>query len=243
LSGFEDVGAYTSSVSNDVLIGDAGSNLMAGGPGTDQITGGAGTDTMLGDDGLVPLGAFGTGVQQNDPSTAGSDTISARDGFADSMDCGPASDTALIDQFDAPNVENCENAPSVSVFAFGIAPPAAPDTTAPTCRRSKLARKKRKTFLSKGFSFRVNCNEAARVEVFAAVTAKRRKGRIVFSKAGDVLLAQKVFGFKAGSRTLKFKAAKSVRRALAKRFKVRLRIDATDRVGNRRTSTASFSVR
>ena len=153
------------------------------------------------------------------------------------MDCGPAADTALIDQFDGADTENCESAPVASVFPFGVAPPAAPDTTAPTCRRSKLARKKRKAFLSKGFSFRVNCNEAARVEVFAAVTAKRRKGKVVFSKAGDVLLAHKVFGFKAGSRTLRFKAAKSVRRALAKRFKVRLRIDATDRVGNRRTTS------
>ncbi len=243
LNGIEDVGSYSGVSTPDVLIGSASSNLLAGGGGADQIDGRAGTDTLLGDDSLLPIGTLGVGVSPADPDLSGGDTITARDGFQDRVDCGPAADTALIDQFDGPDTENCESAPVASVFPFGVAPPAAPDTTAPICKRSKLARKKRKTFLRKGFSFRVNCNEEARVEVFAAVTPKRRKGKVVFSKAGDVLLAQKVFGFKAGSRTLKFKAAKSVRRALAKRFKVRLRIDATDRVGNRRTSTASFSVR
>jgi Ca2+-binding RTX toxin-like protein len=244
ISGVEDVGSYDGMSTADILIGSATSNLLAGGGGADQIDGRAGTDTLLGDDSLVPIGGLGAAVLAADPENSGSDTITARDGFQDRLDCGPEADTALIDQFDGPDTENCESAPVASVFPFGIAPPAAPDTTAPVCKRSKLARKKRRTFLRRGFSFRFNCNEQARVEVFAAVTAKRRKGgKVVFSKAGDVLLAHKVFGFRAGSRTLSFKAAKSVRRSLAKRFKVRLRIDATDRAGNRRTTRASLSVR
>jgi hypothetical protein len=81
---------------NDTILGGAGDDRLAGGAGNDVIDGGPGKDTISG----------GTG----------NDTVRAADGTADTIDCGPGRDHAIVDAIDV--VKGCE---LVSV-ATGTAP-------------------------------------------------------------------------------------------------------------------------
>jgi hypothetical protein len=74
---------------------------LSGGPGNDAITGGSKADVLLGGE--------------------GDDTINAQDGVADQVDCGPGSDTASVDSFDA--VANCEQV-LIDDDRDGVRPPA-----------------------------------------------------------------------------------------------------------------------
>jgi hypothetical protein len=64
----------------DILSGDAAANAISGGPDNDKIDGGAGSDVLDG------------GTED--------DTISARDGFRDTVACGPGNDVAVVDAVD-----------------------------------------------------------------------------------------------------------------------------------------------
>ncbi len=84
-SDIEDIDA---DAGNDTLVGTAGFNILNGRAGNDTIDGGAGDDIFLGG--------------------AGDDTILARDGFADRVNCGLDTDTAIVDSLDVVG-GNCEN--------------------------------------------------------------------------------------------------------------------------------------
>jgi hypothetical protein len=73
-------------VDADALNGGAGADRIAGGPGGDTLTGGPGRDAISGD------GQQSAGF--------GSDTIEARDGEVDTVDCGPGSDRVVADSDD-----------------------------------------------------------------------------------------------------------------------------------------------
>jgi peptidoglycan/xylan/chitin deacetylase (PgdA/CDA1 family) len=66
---------------NDTLSGKAGADELSGGPGADRLTGGPGADTLLGG--------------------PGSDQLRARDGSADTVNCGAGGgDHAFVDEVD-----------------------------------------------------------------------------------------------------------------------------------------------
>jgi Tol biopolymer transport system component len=65
---------------NDVIDGRGGDDLLDGGAGNDRLVGGAGDDTMLGG--------------------AGADRLLAADGFRDSVDGGPGTDSGHVDPGD-----------------------------------------------------------------------------------------------------------------------------------------------
>ncbi len=85
---------------SDTIDGGAGDDKIEAGNGDDTITGGPGRDAINADAGsgscnfLVCRGAFGN------------DTVNARDGEVDSIDCGVGTDTAVVDPDDV--VANCE---------------------------------------------------------------------------------------------------------------------------------------
>jgi Ca2+-binding RTX toxin-like protein len=242
LEGIEDAGETGGQGGDDTLIGSAGSNLLAGGRGDDTIVGGSGTDTLLGDKYYIALGTVG-----EFPLIAGVDTIDAADGFEDRIDCGPKeADSVVVDQLDLPLMTGCESvdvqqAPSGTPDAPGGAPgdtPGAPqgpgsgaaaDVRAPVCRPSKLDAKTRAALVRRGFSFTLECDEQARV----AATARVRN-RVLDTKTLD---------YGSGRRKLVFRIPRRLRHSLGKRFTVRVRIDATDRAGNRSTRFAGFKVR
>jgi Ca2+-binding RTX toxin-like protein len=239
LQDIEDVEAndFSGSTGNDSLIGSSGPNVLASGTGNDIVDGGPGTDRLLADTGQGLFGLFTSG--------SGSDIVRARDGFADQIACGPGVDNAEVDQFDPPLMdESCENVQQAQVPAFGITPAAAPDATAPRCKRSRLARQKRSRFLRNGFVVAYTCNESAKLALSAVVRVKRsRSGKVVLSRTGDLVVAERRLRFGTGKRRVRLKVARSVRRALGKRFKVTIRATATDHVGNQRTTSGSFAVR
>jgi Ca2+-binding RTX toxin-like protein len=91
---------------DDRVFGDAGNDRVQGATGADTVDGGAGLDQIYGD--IASCSVFCT----FDP-----DTLFARDGERDVVDCGAGADTAQVDQLDV--VAFCAN-----VDREAVAPPA-----------------------------------------------------------------------------------------------------------------------
>ena len=91
---------------DDRVFGDAGNDKVQGASGSDSVDGGAGLDQIYGD--IASCSVFCT----FDP-----DTLFARDGERDVVDCGAGADTAQVDQLDV--VAFCSN-----VDRETVAPPA-----------------------------------------------------------------------------------------------------------------------
>ena len=81
-----DVEDITGGSGEDILTGDGRNNVLSGGAGADQITGGGGFDQLYG--------------EEDD------DTIAARDGNTERVDCGDGGDSANVDTGD--KLSGCE---------------------------------------------------------------------------------------------------------------------------------------
>lgn len=103
------VGNVSSSVEN--LIGGSAADTLVGGQAANRLEGGAGNDVLRGNGGSDAL-----------LGEAGDDTIEARDGIADSIDCGSGSDTARVDPSDT--VAGCERVILPDDDGDGASPPA-----------------------------------------------------------------------------------------------------------------------
>jgi RTX calcium-binding nonapeptide repeat (4 copies) len=86
----------------ETIDGGAGNDRIEGGFNHDVLTGGPGKDTIYGDSTSGNCGGNG----QSCTIPFGNDTIDARDGDADQVDCGPGTDKATVDALDT--VANCE---------------------------------------------------------------------------------------------------------------------------------------
>jgi hypothetical protein len=82
-----DIEGLTGGSGDDIITGDDGLNDLNGADGSDRIDGRGGFDRLFGD--------FQGG-------TGGNDTIFARDGLADTIDCADGSDIAFTDDIDIP---------------------------------------------------------------------------------------------------------------------------------------------
>jgi hypothetical protein len=89
---------------NDCLQGGAGDDLLDGGAGDDTLTGGDGRDRLAGGAGRDTI----SGGAGRDTVSAGSgaDTIAAADDVAETIDCGPGTDTVRADPRD--RLKHCE---------------------------------------------------------------------------------------------------------------------------------------
>jgi hypothetical protein len=105
----------------DIVRGMGGDDWIDGANGNDQLDGGAGNDTVLGggnDDvivggpGVDSLSGEGSGSGQF-TSVFGNDTIDARDGERDTLDCGAGADRAIVDALDVVVCEAVERPPAV----------------------------------------------------------------------------------------------------------------------------------
>ncbi len=74
---------------DDRVFGDAGNDKVQGASGADSVDGGAGSDQMYGD--IASCSVF---------CSLDSDTMAARDGERDTVDCGGGADSAVVDQLD-----------------------------------------------------------------------------------------------------------------------------------------------
>ena len=98
---------------DDCLFGFTGDDLLTGGTGKDLLVGASGDDRIKADAGDDKINA-GNGNDDITPGPGndiangqgGDDTISARDGARDTIDCGAGRDKVTADRTDA--VKNCE---------------------------------------------------------------------------------------------------------------------------------------
>ncbi len=94
---------------NDRLVGHDSVERIDGGPGNDYVEGGFGNDRLTGGPGRDTI--FGDSTADTCNFLAcripfGNDVIDARDGVADTIDCGPGKDRLLADPVDV--AANCE---------------------------------------------------------------------------------------------------------------------------------------
>jgi Tol biopolymer transport system component len=82
----------------DVLWGRRGYDVLLGGPGNDRLRGGGGTDRLAGGPGDDLLD--GGRADDRLDGGAGDDGFSARDGFRDTIRCGPGRDRVSADRAD-----------------------------------------------------------------------------------------------------------------------------------------------
>ena len=180
---------------NDTVDGGAGNDQVEGGLGNDTVTGGPGQDIIYGDATASRCTWYSCKIP------FGNDTIYARDGEADSIDCGIGTDTAYVDAIDT--VANCEK-------VVGAGSNGTPDgggggsevtITVPKARLAAMA--------SKGLKVKVAC--AAACTAKGTITADARTAR----KLGTRKLAKgSGKAASAGTATVKLKASKKVARKL-----------------------------
>jgi hypothetical protein len=176
---------------NDVLLAGVGRQTLDGGAGDDQIEGGFGDDTLTGGPGRDTIAADFTGSQcgwlQSCTIPHGNDTVNARDGEADSIDCGVGEDTAIVDAIDT--VANCEKVEGLP-HADDFVPDKRPEVVIPNnpgaaCRVAKVRGLK-----LKAAKRRLARNGCTKVTVKRAKSRKVKRGRAIsaVARGGKVVL-------------------------------------------------------
>lgn len=229
---------------NDEVDGAAGEDALFGGINDDRTFGGEGQDTIEGGDGndLVDGGAavdslHGDEAQPCAPGdcATGQDTIAARDGFDDSVYCGPGEDSATLDAGDlipSSGRDVCERVARGSVAGgtgaaggSGAAPGAGGpgnDVAAPQLRDLRIGNVRR----GRSTKVRFKLSEAATVSLTVQRRVKRR-GTVRWVNVRGTLRHQG----KAGSNERRFDGRLQGRRL--KRGRYRLVAVARDAAGNK----------
>jgi Ca2+-binding RTX toxin-like protein len=237
--------------SNDVFVGSPGPDQFSGGPGNDTINGGGGNDQLYGGSGDDNIngdagddkveGANGADIVDGGPGvdqiygdigscsfscSSDADTLYARDGERDAVDCGGGADTAHVDQLDV--VAFCASVDTQTVAlgggggtsgggggggGGGSAAIAALGLKVPTSLKSKA-------LLKSGLPIKLNCATACTIS--AELRYKTKK----LGSARKTLL-------KAGPATLKLKLSAAGKKAVKKlkKGKLTLRLKVTDANG------------
>ena len=195
---------------DDSIDGGAGADRIEGGYGNDTITGGPGVDALYGDE---PQGECSY-IYCKPPS--GNDTINARDGEADTVDCGVGpGDVANVDAID--NVQGCE-----TVNAAGTVPGNNGQNGGDTGQNGgdqvalavKFAKVKLAKALKSGVSVKVATPGPGKVTVKA-----RRGSKVVASGSGKAGAD--------GTATAKLKFTRAGKKALKKAKSAKLTVDVT----------------
>ncbi len=194
---------------DDELYGGAGDDRVEGSAGGDYLEGGAGEDIFEGDN-----------VCETEPCTGDSDFIQARDGQADTVNCGVGADTAIVDSLDVvaqDTQHGCERIDRSA--AEGVTPPAGAVLGATTGlgvpKVSVLGARKLGRLRRGKLSIKVTCPGSCRVK------ARLISGRTVVASRSRTRLG-------AGTVIVRPKATKKGRKLIKRRSK------AHDDAGRRR---------
>jgi hypothetical protein len=158
---------------DDTVDGGGGDDTLTAGYGNDTITGGPGKDRIFADVSSTTCSYIQCRLPQ------GNDTIMARDGEIDQIDCGVGVDTAYVDSFDS--VSSCE-----TVNTHDPAPSPGVDPGAAALTGKVRATRLRKA-LAKGLTLVVSAPAAGKLQAVA-----KRGGRVVAIGRATVLSAGKV---------------------------------------------------
>ena len=226
---------------NDRVDGLGGDDIVNGGTGDDELFGGGGMDRIEGSAGEDYLeGGAGEDLFEGDnvcsaePCTGGSDFVQARDGEADTVNCGVGADTALVDDVDVVALDTQHGCERVDRSA-AAAPPADGGVlgVAASGPRLRVIGVRRLSTLRRGkFKVEVTCPGSCKVR------ARMISGRtVIASKTGTRLGAGKIL--------LKPKTSKKGRKLLKRRTKVgiTLAVDVTDDKGQVTTLARVLSFR
>jgi hypothetical protein len=197
---------------DDELYGGAGDDRVEGSAGGDYLEGGAGEDIFEGDN-----------VCETEPCTGDSDFIQARDGQADTVNCGVGADTAIVDSLDVvaqDTQHGCERFDRSA--AEGVTPPAGAVLGATTTglgvpKVSVLGARKLGRLRRGKLSIKVTCPGSCRVK------ARLISGRTVVASRSRTRLG-------AGTVIVRPKTSKKGRKLLSRRRQVTmtLAVDVTD---------------
>ena len=199
---------------DDVLLAGNGAQTIDGGAGDDRIEGGFGNDTLTGGPGRDTIAADFTGSQcgilQSCTIPHGDDVVHARDGEADTIDCGVGTDRAIVDAIDT--VTNCE-----TVERAGTTGPA--DQTKGSQQQSAG-----RVVLAKRVKLRAALRSGLRVKLTGlparrTITAKAMQGRRTVATARVKTTAK-------GTATATLRFTKAARRSLARKRSVTLTVTA-----------------
>ena len=193
---------------DDTVDGGAGNDTLTGGYGNDTITGGPGRDTIYADVSSTTCNYIQCRLPQ------GNDTVRARDGEADQIDCGVGTDTAYVDAVDTVS-NSCETIVKGDGPAPG--PGTGPDGPGGDGGLTAIARKvPLRKALARGLVLDAYAPGAGRISVVA-----RKGGKAVASgrarAAGQGTVAVKLRFTKAAKRSLK--RARKVKLAFAITFR------------------------
>ena len=212
-----DVENITGGLASDRLTGDGGANVIRGGAGNDVIEGGLGADQLFGD--------------------ADRDTLRARDGIADAVNCGADEDVAEVDGLDTTTACETVDLPKGAQTPAGPQNPGTPGTPGtPTVGALRISPTKLRLD-RKGFAkLTVGCPKGAAKKCTGSVRLQRTV------KRRTVTVGSRRFKVAAGGTVaVKVKVAKSVRTALA-RTKVKVTVVAGARDAAAAPVTAKRSV-
>ena len=210
----------------------AGGSTAGSATGFEVFTGFGSVFTVNGTDGHNDL-TTGAGNDLVNPRAGpdrvevgeGADRVEARDGFGDRIECGSGADTVEVDQFD--ELFDCEDVILAEVLPAGV------ELDAPVCTLKGLRRTLRRKRFLRGLGPELECTEAVTLDVRLTVGVRRRSGRLVTVRAGQLVLAEQALPLAAGARRVNLKVPRRLRRVLGRRFTATLSAVAHDQFGNR----------
>jgi hypothetical protein len=210
----------------DTLNGDQGNDDLDSGGGNDSVSGGDGRDSIHSGEGADSVSG-GLGSDAIDAG-GGNDNVDVADGIADSVACGPGTDTVSADQLD--QLGDCEDVTRVNVD-----PPADQpqddDSTAPTL--TVRARAARVSMKHRSVAISVRASEQSLINVSGFVVAGGINSALKKVRPG-VDLGEGGIRMKVGlSKGQLAKVLNDLRRH--RRPKLRVTVSAVDPAGN--TST------
>ncbi len=200
---------------DDVVDGGAGDDTVEGGHGNDTVTGGAGRDTIYGDATSSHCSWYSCKIP------FGNDTILARDGVADNVDCGIGTDRAVVDAIDV--VSNCETVEGARGGGGGGGGAQAPLALAVVGKRSV------KALAAQGLRVSVTCPAACTVS--GALHADRTTARKLGVKRGARIGSGSGRAAAAGKATVKLKLARKVKRKFKRLRKATVTVKLTVKSG------------
>ena len=205
--------------SADTLNGGAGADRVEGGFGHDTLTGGPGRDELFGDSTSAQCGGFG----QSCTIPFGNDTIDARDGEVDQIDCGVGTDRAIVDAVDvvAANCETVERTAGSGAAQTGAGAGARSGTTGSGATGSAAVRP---TMVVK---LPGRLRRTLRDGIVVRLTGMKRGALTVQARVGGKLVAiGRVNVGPGGTATARVRFTRSARRSLARRKSIRLTVKA-----------------
>jgi Ca2+-binding RTX toxin-like protein len=216
---------------NDTVDGGAGDDRIVGGFDNDTITGGPGRDAIFADSTGSYCGYFTCTVP------FGNDVVNARDGEADSIDCGVGADRAVTDRIDT--VANCETNDAAGPGPGG--PGGGSGGGGSSKDLTVVTKRSIRQIARKGLKIRVTCPAACTIR--ARIVTKKALARKLRLPRNRQLASARKSLLSAGTATLTLKVAKKAKRRFRRLRKATVTLKVTRTGADKKATTFSRTLR